>query len=53
MMRPGATCENGHRDIRKIEAGVHFREMVPRGEIEPPTRPFSVGRIRDINGLAI
>jgi hypothetical protein len=35
MEKPArATCENGHRDGRKVQAGMHFREMVPRGGLQ-------------------
>jgi hypothetical protein len=33
--------ENGDRDGPKIPARVQFKEMVPRGGIEPPTLRFS------------
>jgi len=45
--------ENARRDGPKIQSGVHFRRMVPRGGIEPPTLRFSVGeRSHHINDLA-
>jgi hypothetical protein len=53
MEKPArATCEYGHRDGRKVQAGQRFREMVPRGGIEPPTLRFSEAFLdREINGL--
>jgi hypothetical protein len=33
---------NRNCETPKMQAGVHLREMVPRGGIEPPTLRFSV-----------